>query len=746
MQNQNSAFSSRKPATLSPQDYSWWDSPEFAERYLTGEGKWLRLYLDGVHCAACLWLVESLPTWLPGVVSARLDLGRGIADIQLRDGFRVSQLGEELSNVGYRPTPVAGDHEAHALARKTNRKELIRIAIAGACAGNLMLFFIPMYAGASSEDSSLFRWLSGFLFLPVLFYCLNPFLSGARASLRKRSASIDLPISAAVIFASIASYRNLFLGLDALYFDSLGALVFLLLASRHFMRQAQWNAMRGESLGTLFGCRRARRISGEEIPAESLATGDEVEVLTDTAFPADGILLSPSAEVDLSLLTGEAVPKTTLAGETVYAGTHNRGPAVTARVTALGHASRLGQILQLAQQEIGNKAPVAMLSDRIAKFFVFGVLGVAVMIFALKLGGSYEAAFQRALALLVVSCPCAFALSVPICLSLALRLAARRGILIKDGTTLEKLAKIKNVFFDKTGTLTYGRLEVFEARGLEGSAKAVLLALETPSRHPIARSLVNALRTPGPIEILSVENYIETSGRGVAGTVEGEHYEVRACDADENSPDLGITTRIGLYQNGYNIAEVALKDCVREDSVAAIRDLETQGLRPWLISGDGPGPVREAATQVGIPLERAFSRCTPEQKNDLIKAHQNTLFVGDGANDAIALSSADVGIAVHGCVETSLRVSGVYLSDPGVSSTADLIRLARVTLRVIYRNLFISVLYNAVGVTAAVIGVISPLTAAILMPVSSVTVLLLSCFGIREKNISALPPERGPGK
>ena len=379
-------------------------------------------------------------------------------------------------------------------------------------------------------------------------------------------------------------------------------------------------------------------------------------------------------------------------------------------------------------------------ADTIAKYFVLAIVLVAASLVLFGVGGSIDASLRRVLALSVVSCPCAFAFTAPLAWLLALRSLGREGVFVKDAAALERIAGLHNVFLDKTGTLSFGRLRVTDWEGIEGNAglAAAILALENRSHHPIARAVVASLGAMKRTDTKprEVGDFKENPGVGVEGVIDGKHYRIRALPQVQTAEktvlsETGLVTRIGVYENDALVAKAALSDELRPDSASAVRQLKRLGLTPWLLSGDDTAAVAYVAKETGISEEHQASRLSPERKAELVRNSPDTLMVGDGANDAIALAAASVGVAVHGSMELSLRAADIYLTRPGVAPLVDLVRKSRHTIRVIRLNFLISAAYNAIGISLAATGILSPLIAAVLMPISSLSVLAVTFHGMR---------------
>lgn len=736
-------FNKPSPATELNQTYSYLDDPEFRKLYATENGAGqiqMTFFLEGVHCVACIWLLEKLPRFVDDVISVSLDMSHSTALVRLCKGGAFAAVAQEFHRLGYRPHPVrGGEHEEHQ--RRENRLMLIRTGLAGACTGNIMLLALSVYGGASGHWALVFNWLSFALFLPVAFFSAVPFYKAAWTALRTRSVSIDVPIVLGIIFGSIASFANLLTGSDHIYFDSLSALVFLLLASRYVLKRAQQNALQSSKLLHFLTPSVVRRKNPrtdlyEETSMDFINAGDVIEVRAGESIPIDGTVLTGSANLNCALLTGESEWVKVGVGENVFAGTVNQDSALSIKVSASGYGTRLGQILKAVEEGAHRKAPIVTLADRVSKRFVSAVLVLSVGVF---IGAWYLAGIQeglnRALAMVIITCPCALALATPLALTMSLGRAAKKGILIKGADVLERLSQIDSVFLDKTGTITTGNFEVLEWRTVEENARGsdaddllAALALESRSNHPVARAILRHFPQIPATRLPQVDEFCETVGTGVSGRIGGSVYELRQADEVAVSR---VETRVSFLKNGSKIAEVLLGDRVREDSKSSIEKLRALGLDVHILSGDNELPVMNVVSQLGVPRQNAMARMTPERKCQVIQEHPRALMAGDGANDAVALSAAFVGVAVHGGMEVSLRAADAYLSSSGVHLIHEMIVGARETMKVLYRNLGFSLVYNMVGGGLALFGKVDPLFAAVLMPLSAFTVFISSIVGTK---------------
>ncbi|MEK6706613.1 MAG: heavy metal translocating P-type ATPase metal-binding domain-containing protein [Bdellovibrionota bacterium] len=746
---QHSIKSALKPVILSDETYAYLDSTEFKAKYTRNSGTAMDFYLEGVHCAACLWLIEKLPMLVPDLVSASLDIGRSVLRITTSTGGSFCAAAKTLEKLGYKPHPLQHDKSAEKLQKRENRRALIRLGVAGALAGNIMLMTVPLYSGLNGGAiATSFRWLSFLFFLPIVFYSAVPFYQSAWASIRTRTLSIDLPIVLAIILGTGVSFVHLLTHSSHLYFDSLAMLVFLLLSSRYALRRIQQTSLFTSHLYQFLAPTIARRIDPEngnvvELPATSLITGDLIRVNTQDVLPADGKIRRGCGEINCAILTGEPFPQAVDLGDAVFAGTVNEGLALEVEVTAVGRDTRLGQILRELENGTARKPAIVTSADRAAKWFLTVVFIMALVILALS--PTFEEGFSRALALIIVTCPCALALATPLALSVSLGKAARHGILIKGAEVLEKISLARTIALDKTGTLTEGRLDVLEWSQTAGDVtdsdlKNSILALERRSKHPIAHALLRYLEqgvanSYQQVENFLVEDFKEQPGLGIEGRINGRHLVLRPAREIEG-------TAVGIFCGDTRIGHIRLGDRVRTDSAESTAELVKLGFTPYLISGDNHSAVAAIGRDLGLRPEQLIAEASPEFKKKFMDSNPRSIMVGDGANDALALSSAFVGVAVHGSMEISIHTADVYLTMPGLNPVVRLIRIARETMHTIHRNFAFSLFYNIFGACAAATGHMTPLFAAALMPLSAFTVFGSSLLGTRALHAAL----NGPGK
>ncbi|VAX42539.1 Type cbb3 cytochrome oxidase biogenesis protein CcoI; Copper-translocating P-type ATPase, partial [hydrothermal vent metagenome] len=544
--------------------YEEFDDPAFTDLYCKDLGNGVytaEVFLQGVHCIACVWLIEKLPELEPGVLEARLDYGRSMVRLTWNSNeITLSRLAKALDRLGYIPHPAKGA-SAREARRLEDRAFLVRIAVAGALAGNSMLLAVALYfgmfTGIQEEHRQLFRWVSMGFAAGALLWPGRVFFRGALTALRTRTRHLDLPIAIGLFAGMVTSTINTIRGSGDIYFDSITVLVFLLLCGRWVQHRQQRVAT--DAVELLYSLTPARaRIweAGEtrDAPIDAVTPGTIVEVRAEESFPVDGEIVEGQTSVDQSILTGESRPVEIGVGGRVHAGSVNLASRVLVQVEAAGAETRVGKLMKLVEEAALRRAPIVMAADRIAGWFVVCVLGLALLTLGIWLVLEPGKALEHALALLIVTCPCALGLATPLAVTAAIGRAARRGIMIKGGEVLERLAHPGTILLDKTGTITEGRHKLVGWAGDE-AVKPMVAAIEATSSHPVAIALAAALcRAPfarGGTHVAkeasqpadtsraprasggthtaidpTPEHIHQSQGEGITGTVAGCRYDI----------------------------------------------------------------------------------------------------------------------------------------------------------------------------------------------------------------------------
>ncbi len=739
----------REAAVRSTQrTYEEFDHPSFEELYVRDAGNGLsevELYIEGVHCASCVWLVERVPFLLEGVARAELEVRRSLARITWdANAVTLSSVARMLDSLGYAPHPYRGVRR-DAMRRKEDRAMLVRIGVSGAIAGNLMLAAAALYAGWAGgmehEWQLFFRWVSFALVTPTILWPGRVFFAGAWSALRARTLHMDVPIALGLAAGYVQGAVNTVRDSGPIYFDGLAVLVFLLLVGRYVQQRGQRAAADGAELLFSLTPTTARVIDGagaaHEVPAQALLPGTIIEVRPGETLAADGVVADGRSQLDMALLTGESRPESVGAGMKVYAGTVNVTSPIRVRVERSGESSRVAKILRQVEESGRRRAPVVQAANRMAPWFVGGVLALAVVTFVVWRSRDPARAMDNAIALLIVTCPCALALSTPLAVSAAIARAARRGIFVKGGDALESLARPGRLFLDKTGTITESRTALVQWCGPEW-AQPLVLALEAESTHPLAAGF----RAAWPeAEVPCACETTHVAGGGIAGNVAGHRVIVGSpafvkaralgsVGAMTSSMDPSLTPVL-VAVDGRIVAAAGLGDPIRGDAAKSVAQLRSRGWHVSVLSGDAGAVVAEIGRELDLPARDCEGGMSPEDKLHRIESVRGeedgtVVMVGDGVNDAAAIAAASVGIGVHGGAEACLSAADIYLTRPGLAPLVELVRGAERTMRVIKRNLAFSLAYNLAGAALAMTGSINPLVAAILMPASSLTVVLSS--------------------
>lgn len=733
-------------AKTSGKSYAEFDDIAFVQSYCRTQANGAmsaELFLEGVHCSACVWLVEHAAGTCGQTTTARLDVQRSTATVTWNPKeTSLAAIAQRLDAIGYTAHAVRGN-DADALRKREERALLARIGVAWAIAGNVMVMSLALYTGWFSdmdlETTQLFRWVSLALTIPSIAWCGQVFFRGAMRGLRAGILHMDLPIAIGLAAGFIGSTINTLRGTGEVYFDSVASLIFLLLIGRWLQQRQRRVASDATALLFNLAPSAARRVvDGEvrEVAVVSLAVGDVVQVRAGDTIPIDGSVIQGQSSLDTSLLTGESLPVAVQIGAKVHAGTTNLTAQLHIKTTATGAQTRVGQLMQQVEEASRRRAPIAALADRVLPYFVAIVLSLAAITAAIWLLINPNLALDHTIALLVVTCPCALGLATPLALHAALGKAAQMGVLVKGGDAIERLSKQGLVLFDKTGTLTQGEMTLQRWRG-DTSVQALVAAAEKQSSHPLAQALVRAL---AHLPALQVDSFVQTGGGGLAARVGGRDLLVgspafvanklggESTFADDCVAELTAAglTPVLIAVDGAVCAAAGLGDALRPDAAQSIAQLQAMGMKIGILSGDHPTVVADVARQLGLDPGACVGAATPEAKLAYVreKLAQGPVFmVGDGVNDAAALAAATVGIGVHGGAEASLAAADVFLTRPGLHAIVSTLIGARRTVHVIRRNIAFSLFYNAIGIALAMSGHLNPLLAAILMPIGSLTVV-----------------------
>lgn len=748
--NRTAAPPSARGADLVPAELAVYDLPEVQRGFVSGDAadddlREAALLIDGVTCAACVWLIEQRLSRLPGVNNALLNYASRRARVSW--DARKTSLSKILGAV------AALGYEAHPYDRRRAEERmhrersvlLWRLFIAGFGMMQVMMYAFPVYVaeGAMTADiEQLMRIASLVLTLPVALWSAVPFYAGAWRDLRSGRAGMDVPVSLGIVIAFAASLWATWTATGEVYFDSVSMFVFLLLGARFLETEARARAMQTQEQLARMTPATAERLTGEasgateRVAAVSLRAGDLLRVRPGDAIPADGVVTEGYSAADEALLTGESRPVTKRPGDTLTGGAVNLEGVLTMRVTRAGEDTVLAGIVRLMDRAQTEKPPIAQVADRVAQWFVAGLLALTVAAFAAWWQIDSSRALWIAVAMLVVTCPCALSLATPAALTAATGAAYRAGVLITRGSALETLAQATHFVFDKTGTLTTGRMSLTGVTLLSTDTREQCLghaaALESWSEHPAGRALAAAVHGVHPVAT-AVRTY---AGDGVEGSVNGRllrigrpqfvaalHGQPLPREIDY-APDAVSVVALG-DSRGW-LALFMLDDIVRHDAPALIRALKDAGAQVALLSGDRPQRAAHAAAELGIAQCRGGA--SPADKLAYVRELQSrgavVAMVGDGVNDAPVLAQAQVSIAPGGGTPLAQINADIILMGDRLEALSSTVQASRQALRVIRQNLAWAVAYNAIALPLAIAGLVTPLVAAVGMSASSLVVVV----------------------
>jgi Cu2+-exporting ATPase len=690
----------------------------------------MELAVDGIACGACIGRIEHAMKSLPGVTEARLNFTNRRLHVAWADGaVEPAQILQALEDSGYHGhpfVPLRAEQEEAAEARRLTRC----LAVAGFAAMNIMLLSVSVWSGnvtdITPETRDFFHWASALIALPAAAYAGRPFFASAGRALRARALNMDVPISLGVILALAMSLVETVNHAEHAYFDSAVMLLFFLLIGRtldHAMRR-RTRAVAG-NLAAL-KADTAHRFAGDElviVPVAALKAGDRLLVKPGERVPADGAVLNGISEIDESLITGETARRKVTSGATIYAGSMNYSGALTLKVTAAGAAALIDEIEKLLDKAASAKSRTMRLADRASRIYAPVVHLTAALTLAgwLIAGASVHDAVVTAIAVLIITCPCALALAIPAVQVVASGTLFRANIILNAGDAVERLAEVDTVIFDKTGTLTLPEPRVVNAAALDPDLlqKAARLALS--SRHPLAVALSREAATRAPFD-----GAMEVPGQGVHAVIDGVEARLGSAEfCDVVTANVSSASAI-CFRHNKRFDVIAIAQKLRSDAVEVVNSLRRYGFDLRILSGDRPEAVAPIARALGI--EHWQGGLKPVEKIARIeewKAHgRRVLMVGDGLNDAPSLAAAHVSLSPISAADvTQAQADAVFLGER-LKPVLDAVVIARRARSLMTENLWLAAIYNAVAVPIAIAGAVTPLIAALAMSGSSLLVTL----------------------
>ena len=677
------------------------------------------LSVPGAHCAACIATIEGALRATEGIAEARVNLSTKRLSVKWRGGTPPPTF-EVLQKLGYEANLF--DDERDKQDPELGR--LVRaLAVAGFAAMNIMLLSVSVWSGADIDTRQAFYWVSALLALPALVYSGRIFFASAWSALRRGRTNMDVPISVGFSLAFVLSLYDTATGAPHAYFDAATSLLFVLLIGRtldHVMRRQAGLAVvalarlmpRGAAVIKADGSR-------DYIPASEIEPGMQLAIAPGERIPVDGVVESGSSQVDRSIATGEAVPQPVSPGAELRSGTLNLTGALTMSASSRADSSFIAEMTRLVEAAEGGRARYRTLSDRAARLYSPLVHATALATFLgwLAATGDWHRATGIAIAVLIVTCPCALGLAVPMVQAVAARRLFQAGIMVKDGSAMERLAEIDTIAFDKTGTLTAGRPLPVGAALSRSRELRIAAAIATRSTHPVSVALARLAEGP-PLE---VSDAAEFPGLGLEATVEGETYRLGRAGWSGEDQHGGTV----LSRDGRPIAAFAFEDTLRPGAEQATRELRRAGFEMTMLSGDSRDAVAKVADQLGIT--EAAAGLLPEQKlarlAELAKAGRRVLMVGDGLNDAPALAAAHASMAPGSAAEIGRNAADLVFLHGSLTAVPFAIGICRQAARLVRQNFALAAGYNIVALPIAISGHVTPLIAALAMSSSSLLVV-----------------------
>ncbi len=698
-----------------------------------GEVSRLELAVFGAKCAGCIAKIEGAVKKLPGIDEARLNLSTGKLRVSWHGKLQSQEVVNTVSGLGYRVTPY--DPEASEKETDEHGRLLIRcLAVAGFAMANIMLLSIGVWSGTGGEmgegTRALMHFVSALIAIPAAAYAGRPFFMSAWAALRAGRANMDVPISLAVVLAVSYSLFETFQAGEEVYFDAAVMLLFFLLIGRwldHALRNRARAAARDLlALQALSANRLGPDGQLQAVSAKDIQPGDHILLAAGDRIPVNGRIISGVSEMDVSLVTGETDPVLRRTGDVVEAGVLNVSAVVTMEATATVDNSLVAELARLVEAGQQGKSSYVRLADKAARAYVPIVHTLAAITFLgwlFVFDAGLRVALMNAIAVLIITCPCALGLATPAVQIVATGELFRKGILVKAGDALERLAQVTHFVFDKTGTLTLGKPQLVNAHDLAPAQFNAAAALARASRHPLSRAIVEAAGTG-----IVATDVKEIPGQGVSGFVNGKLAQMgRAAfvGADDSGDDATGTLTYVAHEGEVPVA-LKFEDTLREDAAETVSTLKSSGIRTSLLSGDRPQPVKQLASRVQI--EEAFAALTPTEKleklNAFAESGERVAMVGDGLNDAPALASAHVSLSPGSAVEAAQSAADYVFQGQGLGAVTKAWRMARRAQRHILQNFAFAALYNCVAAPLAMAGYVTPLIAALAMSGSSLIVTL----------------------
>jgi Cu+-exporting ATPase len=739
----------RSPTFPGETAFEYLDDPAIAGKLLDYSDDRLRsvtLLVPDMHCSSCIWLLENLPRLNTGIIQSRVNFLKKTIRVTFTPATTVRTVVELLASLGYEPEVTLASIDRQG-AVHAHRSLYYKIGVAGFCFGNIMLLSFPEYLGGGPVDlrlERLFSVLSLLLALPVFFYSSAGYFSSSFAGLSRRIINLDVPIALGILILFARSVYDILTGAGPGFLDSMSGLVFFLLIGRLFQEKVYDSLNFERKYSSYFPLAVTVRQRGSErtTPVSSLCVGDRMIIRNGGVVPADAVLVRGTGLVDYSFVTGESAPVTMETGSFVYAGGRLRGAAVEMDVVKEVSQSYLTQLWNEADQKRDGPAGLTSVSNNVAKYFTVGVLAIAAITALLWLPGNPLVALNAVTGVLIVACPCALALSTPFTFGSVVRVFGRVGLYLKNAGVVERLAGVDTIVFDKTGTMTHAGASALRFIGDDLTMRELALigSAARSSGHPLSRALQEYCSLT---DVRSVTTFAEIPGSGIHADVDGVTVMIGSREFvlgnEEPLPQrqawgaAPMESRVYVALQGVPRGLFVLGNRYREGMDRLMQELR-QSYRIVMLTGDGEGERRHLQSWFGDAVELHFQQ-SPAAKLAFVQSlqHQGStvLMVGDGLNDGAALRQSDVGISVTEDTSAFTPSSDAIVDAASLQFLPRFLSVSRRSVRIVWASFVVSFTYNLVGLAFAMRGDLTPLLAATLMPLSSVTVVLLCTAWVR---------------
>jgi Cu+-exporting ATPase len=695
----------------------------------------INFFIPAMHCSSCVWLLEKLYNLLPGIIDSRVNFDKKQLHLTFNPTeINLRQIVEKLCEIGYEPAINLSDTK-QGIQTKQARKLAFKLGVAGFCMGNIMLFSFPEYLGmdkqAEYELARTFSWLNLVLALPVFFYSASGFFQSAFQGLKAKTLNIDFPLALGIFSLFTRSAYEIISNTGSGFFDSMAALVFFLLIGRWLQDRAYTSLSFERDYESYFPVAAVKVENNKEVyvPIKNIAVGDYLRIRNHELIPADSILIKGLAKLDYSFVTGESKPVEKKTGDSLFAGGRQKGEVIEVLVQKPVQQSYL---TGLWNQHEKTESQVENFSQIIGKYFTYAILLFAIATLVYWIPKDIRIAMNAFTAVLIVACPCVLVVSAPFAFGNVMTLLGRFGFYLKNPQIVEKLASIDTVVFDKTGTITESKPSLkLQNFGLSDNDLLVIQTMCKNSGHPLSKEIATMLAATAQNQVLNLEDFQEIGGKGLAATYRNHHYKVGSASFTGVAKGNALV-QVYVAVDGKVEAVFEGKHTYRQDMNQTLNALKTQ-FSLHLLSGDNDAE-KPFLVNYFQPEAMRFS-CSPEQKKDYIhhlSSHNfKVLMVGDGLNDAIALKESFSGIAITDDINCFTPASDVIMEGKHFSRLPAILTFCKNAMKLVKSSFLFSLIYNSIWMVFAMRGDLMPIIAALLMPLSSITVFTINTIGIR---------------